>query len=96
MLVVSVVVVAAGLIVTDSEVPVLVVKFVSPLYTTSTRWPPRTRLLVVNVATSWPLTIASVPVPSTAPPVWALKVTVPVGVPLPGLTALTTAVNVTG
>src|SRR2546428_6233474 len=52
-------------------------------------WEPAKSDDVVNVA--WPetrLLVASAVVPS-------LKVTVPVGVPLPGATALTVAVNVT-
>jgi len=52
---------------------------------------PTLRSLVVNVA--WP-TPFNVPVPNVVPP--SLKnVTVPVGGPAPGVTALTAAVNVT-
>ena len=52
---------------------------------------PTARVEVVKVA--WPLP-SRVPVPSVAVPF--LKVTVPVGTPLPGAVAVTAAVNVTG
>src|SRR5690242_6893963 len=67
----------------------LVRKFVSPLYMAVIEWVPWARLEVWKVA--WPvasrLLVPSVTVPS-------IKVTVPVGMPAPGLRAVTVAVNV--
>jgi hypothetical protein len=68
---------------------VLVVKLVSPPYTAVIACVVKERVEVVKLA--WPE--LSVPVPITFEP--SLKVTVPVGVPAPGLAALTVAVNVT-
>jgi hypothetical protein len=68
---------------------VLVVKFVSPPYTAVIECGPTASALVLNVATP-PL---SVPVPIVVRP--SLNVTVPVGVPAPGVTAATVAVKVT-
>jgi hypothetical protein len=48
---------------------------------------------VLNVALVTPAFVDSVPVPKVVVP--SLKVTVPVGFPLPGATALTVAVKVT-
>ena len=48
---------------------------------------------MVNVAVVTPPVVESEPVPSVV--ALSLKVTVPVGVPLPGATAATVAVNVT-
>ena len=53
-------------------------------------WEPTASVLVVNMA--WPA-LSRVPVPRMVEP--SLKVTVPVGVPAPGLFAVTVAVNVT-
>ena len=54
-------------------------------------WVPTARALVVSVATPEPF---KVPVPRLVAP--SRKVTVPVGVPVPGATAVTVAVKVTG
>jgi len=54
---------------------------------------PALRRDVVNVALSTPPDTDKVPVPNTVFP--SLKVTVPVGVPVPGLGTVTVAVNVT-
>jgi len=67
---------------------VLVLKFVSPLYTAVIEWLPRASDDVVKLA--FPL--LSVPDPITVVP--SLKVTVPVGVPV--VEDETIAVNVTG
>src|SRR5205814_1575287 len=64
-------------------------KLASPLKLAVIGWEPTTNADVVNVATP-PL---SVPVPSTAAP--SLNMTVPVGVPVAGETAVTVAVKVT-
>ncbi len=53
-------------------------------------WEPTASVLVVNMA--WPA-LSRVPVPRMVEP--SLKVTVPVGVPAPGLLAVTVAVKVT-
>jgi hypothetical protein len=68
---------------------VLGVKLESPLYTAVTEWLATDKTEVMNVA--WSL-LLRVPVPSMVVP--SLKVTVPVGVPAPGDTALTLAVKV--
>ena len=47
----------------------------------------------LNVAVVTPAVVESVPVPSVFEP--SLNVTVPLGLPLPGATAATVAVNVT-
>src|SRR5207247_3355325 len=69
---------------------VLPVKFPSPPYDAVIEWEPTASVLVTNVP--WPEP-SRVPVPRTVEP--SLKVTVPVGVPAPGLFAVTVAVNVT-
>ena len=66
----------------------LVLKFVSPLYTAVMECVPTAKDEVVNIA--WPLPF-NVPDPSTFVP--SLKVTVPVGVPV--VDDFTVAVNVT-
>src|ERR1043166_3123441 len=68
----------------------LLLKLASSLWTAVMEWAPTTRELLVRVAEPE----LSVPVPSVLVPSW--KVTVPVGVPPPGDTGLTVAVNVTG
>src|SRR5437773_1904196 len=70
---------------------VLPLKLASPPYDALIEWEPTASVLVVNVA--WPEPF-SVPVPRALEP--SLKVTVPVGVPAPGLFAVTVAVKVTG
>src|SRR5579859_8064069 len=84
--------------VTETSVPctswvktseVLVVKLASPPYTAVILWLPAANPLVEKLATP----ALSVPVPSVL--VLSLKVTVPVGVPAPGGTAVTVAVNIT-
>jgi hypothetical protein len=64
-------------------------KLLSPAYTAVIVCEPMASELILKVAAS----PDSVPVPSVVAP--SLKVTVPVGVPLPGATTLTVAVNVT-
>jgi hypothetical protein len=64
-------------------------KFASPPYMAVIECDPTERAAVVNVA-FWPL---SIPVPIGVVP--SMNVTVPVGVPPPGKTGLTVAVNVT-
>src|SRR5437588_790965 len=68
---------------------VLVVKLVSPPYTTVIVCAPTARALVLKLAEA----PDSVPVPRVPAP--SLKVTVPVGVPEPGELAVTVAVKVT-
>jgi hypothetical protein len=85
----TLVVVPSWLTVWVSVADVLVVKLVSPPYTTVMECAPRVKLLVVNVAEP----PDRVPVPSVLAP--SMKVTVPVGVPEPGATAETVAVKVT-
>src|SRR6058998_3627851 len=70
---------------------VLPLKFASPPYDALIEWEPTASVLVTNVA--WPEPFR-VPVPRVLEP--SLKVTVPVGVPAPGLFAVTVAVKVTG
>src|SRR5213080_4273274 len=70
---------------------VLPLKLASPPYDALIEWEPTASVLVTNVA--WP-ELFSVPVPRVLEP--SLKVTVPVGVPAPGLFAATVAVKVTG
>src|SRR5438874_1051913 len=70
---------------------VLPLKFASSPYDALIEWEPTASVLVTNVA--WPEPF-SVPVPRVLEP--SLKVTVPVGVPAPGLFAATVAVKVTG
>src|SRR5213078_4106364 len=69
---------------------VLTLKFASPPYDALIEWEPTASVLVTNVA--WPEPFR-VPVPRVLEP--SLKVTVPVGVPAPGLLAVTVAVKVT-
>src|SRR5438876_559916 len=69
---------------------VLPLKFASPPYDAVIEWEPTASVLVTNVP--WPEP-SRVPVPRMVEP--SLKVTVPVGVPAPGLFAVTVAVNVT-
>src|SRR5439155_2654305 len=69
---------------------VLALKFASPPYDALIEWEPTASVLVTNVA--WPEPFR-VPVPRVLEP--SLKVTVPVGVPAPGLLAVTVAVKVT-
>src|SRR5207247_3581011 len=69
---------------------VLPVKFAAPPYDAVIEWEPTASVLVTNVP--WPEP-SRVPVPRMVEP--SLKVTVPVGVPAPGLFAVTVAVNVT-
>src|SRR6266581_9487803 len=69
---------------------VLPLKFASPPYDALIEWEPTASVLVTNVA--WPEPFR-VPVPRVLEP--SLKVTVPVGVPAPGLFAVTVAVKVT-
>src|SRR5207247_320158 len=69
---------------------VLPLKFASPPYDALIEWEPTASVLVTNVA--WPEPFR-VPVPRVLEP--SLKVTVPVGVPAPGLLAVTVAVKVT-
>src|SRR5438876_737912 len=69
---------------------VLPLKFASPPYDAVIEWEPTASVLVTNVP--WPEP-SRVPVPRMVEP--SLKVTVPVGVPAPGLFAFTVAVNVT-
>ena len=87
---VSAVVVLAWFTTWETAVEVLVVKSVSPTYTAVIECVPTDRLLVLKVATPEEF---SVPVPIELLP--SRKLTVPVGVPLPGETAATVAVNVT-
>ncbi len=68
---------------------VLAASFVSPPYTAVIEWR-RSQMAIAKVATPEPF---SVPVPRVVAP--SLNVTVPVGVPTPGATTLTVAVNVT-
>src|SRR5438093_6178598 len=70
---------------------VLPLKFALPPYDALIEWEPTASVLVTNVA--WPEPF-SVPVPRVLEP--SLKVTVPVGVPAPGLFAVTVAAKVTG
>src|SRR5581483_11874078 len=86
---VTVVVVLAWLTVCVSVAEVLVVKLVSPAYTAVMAWPATAKAAVVNVAEP----PESVAVPSVVVP--SRKVTVPLGVPVPGATAVTVAVKVT-
>src|SRR5439155_18343149 len=69
---------------------VLTLKFASPPYDAVIECEPTASVLVTNVA--WP-ELSRVPVPRVLVP--SLKVTVPVGVPAPGLFAVTVAVKVT-
>src|SRR5947208_1019748 len=69
---------------------VLPLKFASPPYDALIEWEPTASVLVTNVA--WPEPFRA-PVPRVLEP--SLKVTVPVGVPAPGLFAVTVAVKVT-
>src|SRR5438552_6696146 len=69
---------------------VLPLKLASPPYDALIEWEPTASVLVTNVA--WPEPFR-VPVPRVLGP--SLKVTVPVGVPAPGLVAVTVAVKVT-
>src|SRR5216117_2583887 len=69
---------------------VLPLKFASPPYDALIEWEPTASVLVTNVA--WPEPFR-VPVPRVLVP--SLKVTCPVGVPEPGLLAVTVAVKVT-
>ena len=68
-------------------------KLTSPEYTAVIEWPGDefvARLEVANVQTPGP---AAVPIPRSVAP--SKKVTVPVGVPAPGDTGFTVAINVT-
>ena len=67
---------------------VLELKLMSPPYTAVMEWAATMRDEVLKVA--WPE--ARVPVPSVVEP--SLKVTVPVGVPVPGATGLNVTVKV--
>src|SRR5256885_10691493 len=64
-------------------------KLVLPLYPAVIAWLPADSKFVLNAA----VPALSVPVPTVVAP--SLKVTVPVGVPTPGVTAVTVAENVT-
>ena len=86
----TVVLLPALLTVWLSAVELLVLKLASPPYTAVIECEVTLRELLVKVA--WPE--LSVPVPKVAAP--SLNVTVPPGIPLPGATGLTVAVNVTG
>ena len=79
----------AWLIICDTADDVPVMKLVSPLYVAIILWLPTVNADVLNVV--WPE--LRVPVPNMAVP--SLNVTVPVGVPEPGVTAETVAANVT-
>lgn len=70
---------------------VLPVKLGLSVYTDVIVWPPTESEDVVNVA--WPAP-SRAPVPIVLAP--SLKATVPVGIPAPGDTTVTVAVNVTG
>ena len=85
----TVVVVPAFAIVCLTAADVLVLKLTSPGYTTVIEWVSTVRLDVANVATTFPLTTLSVPVPSVVAP--SRKVTVPAAV-----FGVTVAVKVTG
>lgn len=78
-----------GLTFCDTTPDVLVVKSKLPPYTAVIESVPSASVDVANVA----LPALSVPVPSVVVPF--LNVTVPAGVPTPGATAVTVAVNVT-
>lgn len=82
--------VEARVIVWLSAADVLPVKFVSPVYWAVIECAPTESALVVSVAWRAALSVA---VPSEVVP--SRKVTVPVGVPLPGATTFTVAVKVT-
>jgi hypothetical protein len=69
---------------------VLLAKFVSPPYAPVIECVPTESVLVLKVATPEAL---SVPVPRVVVP--SRNETVPVGVPVPGATAATVAVNIT-
>jgi hypothetical protein len=86
---VTLVVVAVWLTVWATTADVLAVKLVSPLYTAVMLWEPAPSDEVLNVAVPPPI----VPVPKVVVP--SLNVTVPVGIPAPGDTGTTVAVNVT-
>src|SRR5688572_19009782 len=72
--------------------PVLELKSVLPLYCAVIVWLPTASADVVHVAT--PAARATLAQPATEPAP-SRKLTVPVGVPAPGATAATVAVNVT-
>ena len=85
----SVVDVPAGLTVCGQAADAAPRKLPSPEYVAVIEWTPAARVEVVNVA----VPLVRVAVPRLAAP--SRKVTVPVGVPAPGATALTVAVKVT-
>ena len=68
----------------------LAVKLPSAPYAAVTKWLPIASTEVVNVAIPEP---SKVPVPSVVNP--SMNVTVPVGIPEPGASEMTVAVNVT-
>src|SRR5438067_8227813 len=89
---VSVVVVLDWFTTCVSTALVLVVKFVSPLYTAVMLWLPTFKVDVAHVADAAASACAPQPVIELAP---SLKLIVPLGVPAPGAVAFTVAVNVT-
>ncbi len=75
---------------------VLTAKFASPLYSAKIVWLPTARLVSAGLMTAVPFTSDAVPRMSLLTIGPLKNVTLPVGEPMPGASAVTVADNVTG